>query len=394
VANEDTRVADTEVLRAAGSLYRATLTDGVGQPSARACHPRLSPAELASAQDLLLRLGLVRPASADPEALVPLAPEIALRSRLDTEAAEAARFAQRLVQCKAELEVIAGYFQHIHAEQLISDGVELVRGTPAIAEAVENAELAARHTACGLHPSPHTDIKRASELNSRSLQRGIAIRTVHLATHAGQPHVEPYLQNMAADGVALRLAGTLPCRMIIVDSSFALLWLAEGAEGSDPSPAALIVRSAPLTQFAIRIFEHFWSTALPWVKEGGRHQAILTERRRQLLMLMMSGLHDEAIARRLGVSVRTVRRLIADLMKELDAESRFQAGALAVARGWLPSRGPGPARLSPGNGQADPDADENRPGQAFEPFPEGRPLQHALRPSDQREQDQVPQTVD
>ena len=37
----------------------------------------------------------------------------------------------------------------------------------------------------------------------------------------------------------------------------------------------------------------------------------------------------------LGVSLRTVRRRVADLMSELGAESRFQAGVEASKRGWI-----------------------------------------------------------
>ena len=44
---------------------------------------------------------------------------------------------------------------------------------------------------------------------------------------------------------------------------------------------------------------------------------------------------DEQIARALGMSVRTVRRRVADLMDELGADSRFQAGVEAVRRGWI-----------------------------------------------------------
>jgi DNA-binding CsgD family transcriptional regulator len=54
-----------------------------------------------------------------------------------------------------------------------------------------------------------------------------------------------------------------------------------------------------------------------------------------LLRLLADGSKDEAAARALGVSVRTVRRMVADLMRRLDARSRFQAGILAQRRGWL-----------------------------------------------------------
>lgn len=51
--------------------------------------------------------------------------------------------------------------------------------------------------------------------------------------------------------------------------------------------------------------------------------------------MLEDGLTDEGIARKLGVSIRTVRRLMADLLKRLNAQGRFQAGAEAVRQGWL-----------------------------------------------------------
>ena len=41
------------------------------------------------------------------------------------------------------------------------------------------------------------------------------------------------------------------------------------------------------------------------------------------------------IARKLGISLRTVRRRMAELMSDLGADTRFQAGVEAVRRGWL-----------------------------------------------------------
>ena len=80
-----------------------------------------------------------------------------------------------------------------------------------------------------------------------------------------------------------------------------------------------------------------WDRAVapPWLcprtpgVDGARRTAL------PLLVLMAGGAVDEQIARALGVSVRTVRRRIATLLAELGADSRFQAGAEAVRRGWI-----------------------------------------------------------
>ncbi|CAM5486695.1 hypothetical protein SGRIM128S_07476 [Streptomyces griseomycini] len=54
---------------------------------------------------------------------------------------------------------------------------------------------------------------------------------------------------------------------------------------------------------------------------------------KEILRLMSQGLTDDAVRKKLGVGLRTARRMIADLMERLDARSRFEAGANAVDRG-------------------------------------------------------------
>jgi DNA-binding NarL/FixJ family response regulator len=46
----------------------------------------------------------------------------------------------------------------------------------------------------------------------------------------------------------------------------------------------------------------------------------------EILRALGAGLTDEAAARRLGTSLRTYRRRVAELMAALEAGSRFQAG--------------------------------------------------------------------
>jgi DNA-binding NarL/FixJ family response regulator len=50
---------------------------------------------------------------------------------------------------------------------------------------------------------------------------------------------------------------------------------------------------------------------------------------REILRALGAGLTDEAAARRLGTSLRTYRRRVAELMAALDTGSRFQAGVRA-----------------------------------------------------------------
>jgi len=56
---------------------------------------------------------------------------------------------------------------------------------------------------------------------------------------------------------------------------------------------------------------------------------------------MAEGEKDEAISRRLSISVRTCRRHIADYMLQVGASSRFQAGVIAARAGHTDIPGPG-----------------------------------------------------
>ena len=102
-----------------------------------------------------------------------------------------------------------------------------------------------------------------------------------------------------------------------------------------PTERRLVIRQPGLVEALTLMFEGLWEKAmsvpgldpLPGV-EGASAQ-------RLLLLELAGGAKDEQIARALGMSVRTVRRRVADLMDELGADSRFQAGVEAVRRGWI-----------------------------------------------------------
>jgi DNA-binding NarL/FixJ family response regulator len=94
------------------------------------------------------------------------------------------------------------------------------------------------------------------------------------------------------------------------------------------------------------VFDNSWDTATPLgAPLSADGSTGLAPGEQALLRLMAAGLTDEAAAKRLGVSLRTVRRQIQALMTRLQATSRFQAGHNAAQRGW-PSgiAGPGSNR--------------------------------------------------
>jgi len=68
---------------------------------------------------------------------------------------------------------------------------------------------------------------------------------------------------------------------------------------------------------------------------GGDWYARLSPHHHELIRLLASGLTDEAMARKLGISERTVRRRVGDITSVLGTDSRFQAGVRISQLGWL-----------------------------------------------------------
>ena len=135
----------------------------------------------------------------------------------------------------------------------------------------------------------------------------------------------------AEAGEQARLLPRVPMKMKLADQATAMLPLTPAG-----TAGALVIR-APLITAALReYFEMLWERATPLKAEqpaapGGR----LTAAQQTVLELMAEGLHDDAIARRAGLSVTTVRRHITAILRRLDVTSRFAAGAAAQRRGWI-----------------------------------------------------------
>jgi DNA-binding CsgD family transcriptional regulator len=74
-----------------------------------------------------------------------------------------------------------------------------------------------------------------------------------------------------------------------------------------------------------------WSRAVPL----GMDEIALEGQGLQVLKLLAAGLKDEAIARQLNTTTRTIRRRVQDVLTALHAKSRFHAGVEASRRGWV-----------------------------------------------------------
>jgi len=96
----------------------------------------------------------------------------------------------------------------------------------------------------------------------------------------------------------------------------------------------MFIRVPTIIDTYVFLFERMWAESAP-LFGAGQAAGGPTGRSARVLELMAAGRKDEAIARSLGVGVRTVRRDIAEIMTQLGEQTRAAAIAAAIRRGWL-----------------------------------------------------------
>ena len=140
------------------------------------------------------------------------------------------------------------------------------------------------------------------------------------------------VRSRAEVGEHVRVLAEVPCRLAIMGTSAVLVPEMWGKN----TGRRLVVRQQALIAGFTLLFEALWerAMAIPGL-DGPVNAEDRTSDRRLLLDQLANGAKDEQIARALGLSLRTVRRRVADILDELGVDSRFQAGVEAVRRGWV-----------------------------------------------------------
>ena len=142
-----------------------------------------------------------------------------------------------------------------------------------------------------------------------------------------------FLDQAQALGVHVRVARMPPQELVIVDGRKALVRGNAGSAGQQ-----ILIARAPAIVGALRtLFISSFDSALPaadYRRLGDREWDGLTQ---QVLAFLSTGHKDSVAARELGMSVRTYRRNVAGIMRDIGAGSRFQAGVRAAELGLMAS---------------------------------------------------------
>ncbi len=288
----------------AEQLYLAMLRGAMSEPGA--------------AHEELERLGLVR----DDDVRPPRSALAAIASSHEAAAVRARETAEMLARAYAE-----------HQTKEV-DFVEVLKEADEVISAFEEMQRQAKTEIRALDPGSYLSPQpEASPAQPPALARGVGYRVVYesalLQTELGFASV----QESVAAGEHARAFPGVPLKLVIADSDRALIAVPTVTGGN---VVALLIHPSVLLSALIELFEAFWRMSVS-ITPGGRqdtHEEPTTATRR-LMALLSAGLTDEAIARELGVSERTVHRRVSRLQQLLGAQTRFQLGVQASRRGWL-----------------------------------------------------------
>ncbi len=166
--------------------------------------------------------------------------------------------------------------------------------------------------------------------NQERITAGMRQRAIYPVSTLTTPHGMRWIQNWAAIGEEQRVVPEAGSEFAVFGTAAVVSLATWGEVGS-----GYVVSREPLVVAAFTAyFDLAWASALP-VPTGPQDHDVDA----RLVELLGMGLKDEAIARYLGIGLRTVRRRVARLMSIHGVETRYQLGVALERSGRLTRRG-------------------------------------------------------
>ncbi|MGP4094693.1 helix-turn-helix domain-containing protein [Nonomuraea sp. KM90] len=307
--------------------YRALLRHGPATLSELAAETGSSAAAIRRMLPRLEDLGLISRVAGRPLRLVATPPNVAIDILV-------ARRQEELTHSRAAAALLATEVAERsgpHPEEVL----EVVTGRDAVARRYLQLERnATREMLVLVHPPYAVDVSDDQENRQRAARQGAPTRGIYSPLAFEHPGMLAHTRRAIADGEQARL-GQVPVKLAIADARTAILPLVSDEDRAVES--ALVVHPSALLDALVGLFETLWRAAVPLrlsadaLEPEAWPQAPDTE----VLALLAAGMKDDAIARQLGLSPRTVQRRVQVLCERLGARTRFHAGFLAAQHDLL-----------------------------------------------------------
>lgn len=283
-------------------------------------------AELADAQ-------LISMTKAENGALIAQSPDLAIASLIGPQEQRIAELQHEVATQRIRLSRLDPVYQRAKAATDRSSGYEILESSRAINNLIDDL---VRQTTQSLYETlpgqgPTTD-KQLEGIESDQRLRDLRVKRktiLHQSTRTHPPTIRA-VQAQVEIGCQVRTAELIPARMFLFDDSAAII--SRNAFPGDR--AALYTRDRNLVNLLTLVYTDLWSKSEQFEPETGQHEP-LSQLQKSILRLLAAGYSDASAVKRLAISLRTYRRQVAEIMEALQAESRFQAGAIASQQGLI-----------------------------------------------------------
>ncbi|MFC4508405.1 MULTISPECIES: helix-turn-helix transcriptional regulator [Streptomyces] len=279
----------------------------------------------------LMEFALLHSDADDANWLRPVPPSVALVQRLNPIEREITERRRLSIELTEAFEP----FMALSAPVTTADpSITVLEGLDRINSALDLAAGQCQNEVLSIQPShrhPEGRLIEALERDKPLIERGVRIRTLYQHTARYSPERLAWVDLFAEGKVEYRTIDELVERLIVCDETVAFIPI------RDDRQVALEIRHTGLVRYLIKVFEFMWSRAVP-LSAGAPYETApdgITDIQHSIAKLLVEGHVDEAIARRLGMNVRTCRAHIAKLATALGSGSRAQLGYLIAQSGML-----------------------------------------------------------
>lgn len=267
---------------------------------------------------------------------IPCSPDTAAAHLTGPLEAEIRKNQRQVENLRSHVMWVRQVFEESWKNNLVQVPIERLTNLDTIRSTLDRLSATARIEVAAAHPllPPQEALEEGLARTGDVLNRGVLMRTLYPHSVLAHQYMQQHLAKMTALGAQIRTTAHVTGRIIFFDLKTVVI----AGELKDAHDAT-VVQAPSLVDYLYRCWESTWDSARPFTPapNGAGYGSAKTELRRSILELLESGMKDEMAARRLSMSTGTYRRHVTELMRELGAESRFQAGSYAQRAGWLDS---------------------------------------------------------
>lgn len=290
---------------------------------------------LATALDRLEASGLVTRGAGPPVRYVPAPPDLAIEALVLRRHGE-------LEQLRAHAVALARRYWAAADRSDEGSVVQVVRGAESVRQHAVQVQRAARREVIIVDRPPYLSGElRFNDEEVIGLGRGVGYRCIYDASRLTDPATIADVFRYVEAGEQARTFTDPPLKLLIADGEVAIVPLDLDAASMHD---CAIVRGPSLVAALSTCFEALWARSVTLSADPESSVTAITESaledrpsplERRIVRMLAAGVKDDAIARQLEVSSRTINRYMDRIMGKLGANTRFQAGLQAARHGWL-----------------------------------------------------------